>query len=126
MSKKRVTPELIDKQKFESLVRLGLSNEELYTFFMCSGGALMQWIKVSYSTKQPWCLLKKMRVEGKIDFLLKQRKLAEKNPAMAIWFGKNYYEQSDEKVEETATDYEDLNPLITLLKEDDDNANDNN
>ena len=125
MSKKRVTPDLIDKQKFESLVRLGLTPEELYTFFMCSYGALMQWIKVVYNTREPYCFYKKMRVEGKIDFLSKQRKLAEKNPAMSIWFGKNYYDQTDEKVEDVSVDYEDLNPLIQLLKDDDD-GNDNN
>ena len=126
MAKKKVTADLIDKAKFESLVHLGLSTEELYTFFMVSSGALMQWIKIVYATKSPLVLLKKMRVEGKVDFLVKQRKLAERNPAMAIWFGKNYYDQTDSKEEAEANDYEDLNPLVELLKEDDDNGNSNN
>ena len=125
MSKKKVTPELIDKQKFESIVRLGLSTEELIEFFMVNSGQLWQWIKVTYDTRSPLVLLKKMRVEGKIDFLAKQRKLAEKNPAMSIWFGKNYYEQSDEKESNTEADYEDLNPLINLLKDDDNDGNSN-
>ena len=34
MAKKKVTPETIDKAKFESLVHLGLSTEELIQFFM--------------------------------------------------------------------------------------------
>ena len=67
-----------------------------------------------------------MRVEGKIDFLAKQRKLAERNPAMAIWFGKNYYDQTDSKEEAEANDFEDLNPLIQLLKDDDNDGNSNN
>ena len=125
MAKKKVTLDLINKDKFESLVRLGLSNEELYSFFMVSCGAMMSWVKMAYQTREPWCLLKKMRVEGKIDFLSKQRKLAEKNPAMSIWFGKNYYEQTDEKVDDTTADFEDLNPLIQLLKDDEDGDNDN-
>lgn len=126
MAKKKVTEELIDKAKFESLVHLGLTTEELYTFFMVSNGALMQWIKLVYKTRSPLVLLKKMRVEGKVDFLVKQRKLAERNPSMSIWFGKNYYDQKDSKEEAEAHDFEDLNPLVELLKEDDEDANSNN
>ena len=118
MAKKRVTTDLIDKQKFESLVRLGLSHEELIQFFMINSGQLWQWIKLTYNTRTPLVLLKKIRVEGKVDFLLKQRKLAEKNPSMSIWFGKNYYDQKDELQENESTDYEDLNPLVELLKDD--------
>ena len=81
MAKRKITPDLIDKSKFETLVRLGLSDEELYTFFMVSSGALYGWIKKVYETRSPLVLLKKMRVEGKIDFMVKQRKLAERNPA---------------------------------------------
>lgn len=126
MAKQRVTPDIIDKTKFETLVRLGLSDEELYTFFMVSSGKLYQWIKVTYETRTPLVLLKKMRVEGKIDFMVKQRKLAERNPAISIWIGKNYYEQNDGKEEsESANDFEDLNPLVELLK-DDENGNSNN
>ena len=118
MAKKRVTTDLIDKQKFESLVRLGLSHEELIQFFMVNSGQLWQWIKLTYNTRTPLVLLKKIRVEGKVDFLLKQRKLAEKNPSMSIWFGKNYYDQKDELQENESADYEDLNPLVELLKDD--------
>ena len=125
MAKKKVTEELIDKAKFESLVHLGLTTEELYTFFMVSNGALMQWIKLVYKTRSPLVLLKKMRVEGKVDFLVKQRKLAERNPSMAIWFGKNYYDQKDGKEEAEANDFEDLTPLVKLLKEDEEDGDSN-
>ena len=125
MAKHKVTPNTIDKQKFEALVRLGLTTEELIEFFMVNSGMLWSWIKQVYNTRTPLVLLKKMRVEGKVEFLTKQRKLAEKNPAMSIWFGKNYYDQSDEREEQNVADFEDLNPLIKLLKEDDDDANSN-
>ena len=126
MAKTKTTPETIDKAKFESLVHLGLSTEELIQFFMVNSSQLWSWIKQVYNTRTPLVVLKKMRVEGKIDFLAKQRKLAERNPAMAIWFGKNYYDQTDSKEEAEANDFEDLNPLVELLKEDDDNGNSNN
>lgn len=125
MAKKKVTPELIDKQKFEVIVRLGLSNEELIEFFMINSGQLWQWIKVTYNTRSPLLVLKKMRAEGKVEFMLKQRKLAERNPAISIWIGKNYYGQIDEKENDKTADFEDLNPLIDLLKDDNDgNGND--
>ena len=125
MAKTKVTPELIDKQKFEAIVRLGLTNEELIEFFMINSAQLWHWIKLVYHTTRPLLVLKKMRVEGKIDFMAKQRKLAEKNPTISIWLGKNYYGQVDEKESDNGPDFEDLNPLANLLKDDDDgNGND--
>lgn len=120
MAKKKVTPELIDKQKFEAVVHLGLTNEELIEFFMVNSAQLWHWIKLVYQTSRPLCVLKKMRVEGKIEFMAKQRKLAEKNPTISIWLGKNYYGQVDEKEAAGGPDFEDLNPLVRLLKDDDD------
>lgn len=119
MRKKKVTVDLIDKPEFERLVHLGLSEQELYQFFECSDGALMQWIKLAYDTKNPLVRLKKLQVEGKIDFMIKQRRLAEKNPTLSIWVGKNLYEQTDDVTKESdGNDYEDLSCLLDLLKED--------
>lgn len=123
MAKTKTTPETIDKAKFELLVKLGLTSEELIEYFMVNSSQLWSWIKQVYNVRKPLVLLKKMRVEGKIDFMAKQRKLAERNPAVSIWIGKNYYDQNAEKEEVSggANDYEDLNPLAEMLKDDDDN-----
>lgn len=127
MNKKNITVDFIDKQKFETLVHLGLTDMELYEFFMCSCGAMMTWIKITYNVKSPYVALKKMRVEGKIDFMMKQRKLAEKNPAVSIWLGKNLYEQTDGKEEqEKEQDFEDLSPLADLLKDEPKDEQDTN
>lgn len=123
MAKTKTTPETIDKAKFELLVKLGLTSEELIEYFMVNSSQLWSWIKQVYNVRKPLVLLKKMRVEGKIDFMAKQRKLAERNPAVSIWIGKNYYDQNAEKDEVNGggNDYEDLNPLAELLKDDNDN-----
>lgn len=123
MAKTKTTPETIDKAKFELLVKLGLTSEELIEYFMVNSSQLWSWIKQVYNVRKPLVLLKKMRVEGKIDFMAKQRKLAERNPAVSIWIGKNYYDQNAEKDEVGGggNDYEDLNPLAELLKDDNDN-----
>lgn len=124
MAKKKVTADLIEKTKFESVVRLGLTHEELIEFFMINSGQLWQWIKLVYNTKSPLVMLKKIRMEGKVEFLSKQRRLAEKNPSMSIWFGKNYYDQRDEIESSQSVDYEDLNPLVELLKDTGDSQED--
>lgn len=123
MAKTKTTPETIDKAKFELLVKLGLTSEELIEYFMVNSSQLWSWIKQVYNVRKPLVLLKKMRVEGKIDFMAKQRKLAERNPAVSIWIGKNYYDQNVDREEEGSGsgDYEDLNPLAEMLKDDNDN-----
>jgi len=126
MAKKRIEVEDIDKQKFEALVKLGLSNQELVEFFMTNGGQLWSWVKRTYNTRSPLVVIKKIRIEGKIEFMMKQRKLAEKNQTVSIWIGKNYYDQTDESESDKSTDYEDLNPLVALLKDDEENGNDSN
>lgn len=126
MARVKVTADLIDKNKFESIVHLGLADQKICDFFMVSMGALMQWIKKAYNTKSPYLVLKKIRVEGEMDFLAKQRKLGERNAAMSIWFGKNYFDQTDGKEEAEFHDFEDLSPLVELLKEDTEDGNSNN
>jgi len=126
MAKKKITLESIDKDKFEATVHLGLSTEEICDFFMINTSQLWSWIKQAYNTRSPMVTLKKIRVEGKMEFLASQRRLAQKNPAMAIWFGKNYYDQTDGKEEAEFHDFEDLSPLVELLKEDTEDGNSDN
>lgn len=118
MNKKHITVDLIEKTKFEEMVDLGLSDQELYEFFMVNGGALMQWVKLAYNTKHPLVWLKSMRVNAKAKFLKEQRKLAQKSHIASIWYGKNYYGQKEESVVEVKEqDFEDLSPLVDMLKE---------
>ena len=128
MAKTKITPDAIDKKKFETLVKLGLSNEELIEFFMINSSQLWSWIKQVYETRKPFVVLKKIRVEGKIEFLSSQRLLAMKDHVVSIWVGKNYYNQKDGKEEVEANDIEDLTPLVKLLKDDEEenNGNSNN
>lgn len=123
MAKTKIEVSLIDKQKFEQLVRLGMNDLEIMNLFMVNSYQLYAWVKRAYDTKHPMVLIKKLRAEGKAEFLIKQRKLAEKNAAMSIWFGKNFYDQTDSKEIDTSADYEDLNPLTELLKDDTDAMN---
>lgn len=103
---------------------LGLNEEEIGDFFMCTKGKVYGWIKLAYNTDSPMLMLKKIRAMGKAQFLAKQRQLAEKNQTVSIWLGKNYYDQSDEDKKDNKNDIEDLTPLAELLKGDYDDTND--
>ena len=107
----------IDKDKFEKLVSLGLSDEEIANFFKITTGKLWKWVKIAYKTNKPMVELKSLRASAKAMFLAEQRSLARKSHILSIWIGKNIFDQSDSKREEVReNDIEDLTPLADLLK----------
>ena len=106
----------IDKQKFEAMVRMQMTDEELYQFFGVSSGTLYKWVKKTYHVKSPLTQIKKLRVEGKVAFLSQQFNLSKTNTAIAIWLGKNYFGQTDETESGNKAEIEDLTPLAELLK----------
>ena len=57
------------------------------------------------------------REKGKVSLRRSQFKLAEKNPTMAIWLGKQYLGQRDEQYIETKQDIKQKNPLQGLTTE---------
>lgn len=87
----------IDKEKFEGLCGLQCTEEEIADFFNCSVDTIERWCKRTYhDTFKEVFAIKRNR--GRASLRRMQFKLAEKNPAMAIFLGKNYLGQSD-KVE---------------------------
>jgi hypothetical protein len=85
----------IDKKTFEKLC-----------FMQCTEVEIADYFEVSHDTISRWCLKTyKMTFEdvfnmkkagGKISLRRSQWQLAEKNPTMAIWLGKQYLGQKDE------------------------------
>lgn len=121
-----IKKDLIDKAKFESMVRMQLTDEELYQFFGVSSGQLYKWVKATYKVKSPLTQIKKLRMEGKVAFLAQQFNLAKNNAAIAIWIGKNYFGQTDETESGNKAEIEDLTPLADLIRMEkkDGNSND--
>lgn len=106
----------IDKQKFEAMVRMQMSDEELYQFFGVSSGDLYKWVKKTYKVRSPLTQIKRLRMEGKVAFLSQQFNLSKTNPAVAIWLGKNYFGQTDETESGNKAEIEDLTPLADLIR----------
>ena len=104
----------IDKRQFESLCNLQCTLDEIAGFFQCSRDTIERWCKNTYSEGFA-DTYKVYSQNGKISLRRQQFKLAEKSYAMAIWLGKQYLGQTD-KIEAT-TSFEDLTPLVDLLKQ---------
>lgn len=70
----------------------------------CTQGEIASFLDVSVRTLQrdeEFCrIYKKGQDNGKMSLRRKQWKLADKNPTMAIWLGKQYLGQTD-KIENT-------------------------
>lgn len=103
----------INKEQFESLCNLQCTIEEIAGFFKCSSDTIERWCKRTYDEGFA-DTYKKYSQNGKISLRRYQYKLAEKNPSMAIWLGKQWLGQTD-KIEAT-TSFEDLTPLAEKLK----------
>lgn len=96
----------IDKAEFESLCAIQCTLAEVQAFFDfklggCSDETIERWCKATYG-KTFGEVIKEKKAIGRISLRRTQFRLAENNPTMAIFLGKNYLGQSD-KVEQTVT-----------------------
>ena len=87
-------PTEIDKKMFETLCGLQCTLFEIASAFGCDKRVIEKWCKREY--RRPFKeVFAEKRGRGKISLRRLQWQLAEKSPAMAIFLGKNYLNQSD-------------------------------
>lgn len=86
----------IDKTKFEKLCALQCTLDEISGFFDCSEDTIERWCKRTYKKGFAEVFAIK-RASGKLSLRRSQMKMAETNPTMAIWLGKQYLGQRDNK-----------------------------
>lgn len=84
----------IDKDQFEKLCSIMCTEEEIAGFFNCSVDTIERFCDREYEETFAE-VFKKKSARGKISLRRMQFKLAEKNPGMTIFLGKNYLGQSD-------------------------------
>lgn len=87
----------IDRVQFEKLCQLQCTREEILDWFGCTEKPLLRWCNETYGTdfKGAFAMF---RGRGKIALRRAQWNMAQSNPTMAIFLGKQYLDQSD-KVE---------------------------
>lgn len=105
----------IDKSSFEKLCGLHCTKAEICAFFDVTDKTLDKWCKRTY--KESFSVVFKQKQDyGKISLRRSQWRMAENNPTMAIWLGKNLLGQTDHPAQDT-TNNEILNSLAALLKD---------
>lgn len=105
----------IDKIEFEKLCELQCTQIEFCSWFDCTEDTLNSWCKREYNGMTFSEVFAIKRGKGKIALRRIQYQLAEKNPSMAIFLGKQYLGQSDNpQGEETA--HKTITDLIEAVK----------
>lgn len=84
----------IKKETFESLCAIQCTKEEISAVLQVSEDTLERWCKNTYN-KSFAVIFAEKRQNGKASLRRSQWKLAEKNPTMSIWLGKQYLRQRD-------------------------------
>ena len=106
---------VIDYNLVEKLAHIMCTQEEIATMFDCDVRTLQR--------DEEFCrVFKKGKENGKMSLRRTQFKLAEKNPTMAIFLGKQYLGQRDN----IEVEHKDLSKVEDLLKKIDKEANNYN
>lgn len=88
-------PKFIDQVEFEKLCALQCTLPEFECFFNCDGDTLNAWCKRVYGLKFSEVFAIK-RGFGKVSLRRSQFQMAQTNPTMAIWLGKQYLDQHED------------------------------
>lgn len=86
----------IDKTQFEKLCFLQCTQIEFEGFFNVDDVTLNRWCKDTYGMNFSE-VFKLKRGKGKISLRRSQFQLAQTNPTMAIWLGKQWLGQTDKQ-----------------------------
>jgi hypothetical protein len=84
----------IVKQSFESLCQLQCTEEEICAVLDVTDKTLTNWCRKTYNLSFSEIFAIK-RESGKASLRRTQWKMAETNPTMALWLGKQYLGQKD-------------------------------
>ena len=85
----------IDKTQFEKLCALQCTRDEICAVLNVDDNTLIDWCKNTYGCDFRTIFTEKKQL-GKMSLRRSQWKLAEKNPTMAIWLGKQYLGQKEQ------------------------------
>lgn len=84
----------INRSTFENLCAIQCTKEEISSVLNISEDTLERWCKETYNQNFAVVFAEKKQV-GKMSLRRTQWRLAEKNPTMSIWLGKQYLGQRD-------------------------------
>ena len=105
-----------DFEQFEALCKIQCSKADICAVMDVSEKTLDRiiWDKYRYTFEG---VQSRFRAYGKASLLRSQFKLAERNPSMAIWLGKQYLGQQDPSMRRTPGADRDASQLDAFLDE---------
>ena len=86
----------INSRQFEQCCAMQCTKDEICAFFDVTDKTLENWCKRTYKVGFSEIFSQKREI-GKMSLRRSQMKMAESNPTMAIWLGKQYLGQRDNK-----------------------------
>ena len=111
----------IDKKMFENLCAIQCTKDEICGIFDIDEKTLTRWCKDTFNEGFSDVFKRKSQT-GKMSLRRTQFKLAEKNPTMAIFLGKQYLGQRDN----IEVEHKDFSKVEELLNKIDKEANKDN
>jgi hypothetical protein len=105
----------IDKKQFESLCAIQCTIEEICAVLDVDDKTLTKWCKKTYNKNFSEVFTIK-RQNGKASLRRMQWRLAEKNPSMAIFLGKNFLNQRDNIEVNNEAELSKLDLLLNEIK----------
>lgn len=105
----------IDKKQFENLCRMQCTETEIMSWFEVCKDTLISWCKNTYGVDFS-TIYQQKKEGGKIALRRYQLQLAEKNPTMAIFLGKQYLGQKDNIDINNTNEISKLDELLAEVK----------
>lgn len=105
----------INQSTFEGLCAIQCTKEEVCAVLNVSYSTLLRWCNETYGTDFETIFAEK-RENGKASLRRTQWSMAEKNPTMAIWLGKQYLKQRD-NIEVESTQLVKVQELLDKIEE---------
>lgn len=105
----------IDQKQFENLCKMQCTETEIMSWFDVSKDTLIRWCKANYGCDFA-TIYEQKKEGGKIALRRYQLQLAEKNPTMAIFLGKQYLKQRD-NIEVEAKQLVKVEELLNKIEE---------
>ena len=94
-----------DQNTFEKLLELQCTQAEICNFFNTTDKTISAWCKRTYKKDFSECL-EKFGTKGRISLRRAQFKMAQNNPTMAIWLGKQFLGQKDYRDYKVTTEFD--------------------
>lgn len=112
----------INKKEFENLCAIQCTKPEICAVLEVTDKTLDRWVHENYFDENgnplKFCeVFQQKRGKGKVSVRRSQFLMAQKNPTMSIWWGKQYMGQSDNASVDLAVEVREDDPLTKALKE---------